>query len=221
MKHVRRLVRWTEGLRIRRAKRHQARLEALPYQRIGVGLLQLHVRQRRNSLEIGQRRHVHDRKTGQPRLGDLDHQDPDRVVGVLRLLHRQTDQIVTGKVDIPGRARVQFPGQVAREDRPVRGLVPQLDANFGAVAIDQFCGRLPANQRDVVTRHQQLGRQQRAIGGSKDQDVARHTLASTDRREIAPSGKGRSCLSQVDGYYNRIAVPASMNRRIAGRDQNP
>ena len=82
------------------------------------------------------------------------------VVGVLRLLHRKTDQIVTGNVDVPGRDRVQFPGQVAREDRPVHRLVAQLDANFGAVAIDQFCGLLAANQGHVVTRHQQLGRQQ-------------------------------------------------------------
>jgi hypothetical protein len=78
----------------------------------------------------------------------------------LRLLHRKAHQIVTGKVDLGGRGRVQFARQIAREDRAVHGLVAQLDANLGAVAVDEVC-RLPAaNQGHVVTRHQKLCRQQ-------------------------------------------------------------
>ena len=107
------------------------------------------------------------------------------MVGVLRFLHGKTNQIVTGKIDVRGRGRVQFPGQAARKDRPVDRLVTQLDANFGAVAIDEFCGLLPANQGHVVTRHQQLCRQQGAIRGPKDQNVARHTLSSTDDAGIS------------------------------------
>jgi len=156
MKHIRRLFRWTEGLRIGRAECHQSRFEPLPNKRIGIGLLEVHFRQRRDPLEIGQRRHVHDRKTGQLRLGDLDHQNPDRVVGVLRLLHGESDQIITGKVDVLRRGRVQGPRQVAREDRAVRRLVAQLDANLGTVAIDEFRGLLPTDQGHVVTGHQQL-----------------------------------------------------------------
>ena len=182
MQDIRRLFRRTEGLRIGRAERHQSRLEPFPYLGIGIGLLEVHFRQRRDAFEIGQRRHVHDRKTRQLRLGDLDHQNPDRMVGVLRLLHGKTDQIVTRKVDVGGRGRVQRPGQIAREDRPVHRLVTQLDANFGTVAIDEFRRLLPANQGHVVTRHQQLCRQQRAIRGSKDQNVARHALSFTDYR---------------------------------------
>jgi hypothetical protein len=82
------------------------------------------------------------------------------MVGVLRFLHGKTDQIITRKVDVGGRGRVQGPGQIAREDRPVHGLVTQLDANFRTVAVDQFRSFLPANQSHVVTRHQQLCRQQ-------------------------------------------------------------
>ena len=184
MKDIRRLFRWPEGLRIGRAQRHQSRLEPLPYLGIGIGLFQVHFRQRRDPLEIGQRRHVHDRKTRQLRLGDLDHQDPDRVVGVLRFLHGKTDQVVTGNVDVRRRGRVQGPRQIARQDRPVHRFVTQLDANFGTVAIDEFCGLLPANQGHVVTRHQQLRRQQGAIRGSKDQDVTRHASSSTDCARI-------------------------------------
>ncbi len=82
------------------------------------------------------------------------------MVAVLRFLHRKTDQIVTRKVDVGGHGRVQEPGQIARKDRPVPRLVTQLDADFGAVAIDEFGGIIPANQSHVVTRHQELRCQQ-------------------------------------------------------------
>ncbi len=160
MQHVRRFFRRAESLRIGRAQRDQPRLEPLPYRGVGIGLVQVRFRQRRNPLEIGQRRHVHDRKTGQPCFGDPDHQNLDRMVGVLRLLHRKTDQVIAGYFDVGRRDRVKRPGQVAREDRAVRRLVAQLDANFGAVAIDQFGGVLAADQGHVVTGHQKLCRQQ-------------------------------------------------------------
>src|SRR5260370_769806 len=74
--------------------------------------------------------------------------------------HGKSNQIITGKVDVLGRGRVQCPRQVAREDRPVHRLVTQFDANFSTIAIDEFCSLLPTNQSHVVTRHQQLCRQQ-------------------------------------------------------------
>ena len=75
--------------------------------------------------------------------------------------------------------------EVAREDRPVHRLVSQLDANFGTVAIDEFCSLLPANQSHVVTRHQQLCPQQGAVRGSKDQNVARHHSLSLAMLEFS------------------------------------
>jgi hypothetical protein len=86
----------------------------------------------------------------------------------LRFLHRKANQIVTGGIDVVRLDRVQDTRQVAREDRPMGRLVAQLDANFGAVAVDEFCRLLPANQGHVVTRHQKLCRQQRAVRGPKD-----------------------------------------------------
>jgi len=85
-------------------------------------------------------------KTRQICRGDLDHQNPDRVVGVLRLLHGKTDQIITRDVDVIRRGRIQLSRQVAREDSPMARLVAQLDADFGAIAVDEFCGVLPANE---------------------------------------------------------------------------
>ena len=82
------------------------------------------------------------------------------MVGILRFLHRKTNQIITRKLDLRGWCRIQGPRQIAGKDRPVRRLVTQLDANFGTFAIDEFCGLLTANQGHVMTRHQQLRCQQ-------------------------------------------------------------
>ena len=82
------------------------------------------------------------------------------MIGVLRFLHGKTHQIITGEIDVGGRGRIQGARQIARQDRAVHRLVTQLDANFGTIAIDELCGILPANQGHVVTRHQQLCRQQ-------------------------------------------------------------
>ena len=59
------------------------------------------------------------------------------MVGVLRLLHRKTDQIITGEVDFGGVVASSLPGS-SRENRAVHRLVAQLDANFGTVAVDEF-----------------------------------------------------------------------------------
>ena len=174
MKHVRGFFRRTEGLRVGRAQRHQAGLEALPHLRIGVGLLEIHVGERRDPLQVGQRRHVHDRQARQLRRGDLDHENADRVVGVLRLLHRKADHVVAREVDIARRHRVELAGQVAREDRPVHRFVAQLDAHFGTVTVDQLGGLGAANQGHVVARHQQLRAQQGTVGSPENQDVTRH-----------------------------------------------
>jgi hypothetical protein len=79
------------------------------------------------------------------------------MVGVLRFLHRKTDQIIAGGIDVGGFDRVQDARQVTREDRPVGRLVAQLDANFGTVAIDEFCRLLPANQRHWKCRPKNAG----------------------------------------------------------------
>ena len=106
MKDVWSFFRRTKRLRIGRAERHQAGFESLPDLGVGVGLFQLHSRQCRDSLQIRQWRHVHDRQARQLRLGNPDHQNPERVVGVLRLLHRKADQVVTRQVDVSGRGRI-------------------------------------------------------------------------------------------------------------------
>ena len=68
--------------------------------------------------------------------------------------------IVAAEIDVLGRRRVQFSGQVTREDRAMVRLVAQLDANLGPIAIDELRSHLPTNQRYVVAGHQQLRRKQ-------------------------------------------------------------
>jgi hypothetical protein len=60
MQHIGRFLRRAERLRVGRAQRHQTGLETLPHRGVRIGLLELHILQRRNALQIGQRRHVHD-----------------------------------------------------------------------------------------------------------------------------------------------------------------
>jgi hypothetical protein len=64
-----------------------------------------------------------------------------------------------------------------------------------------------------VTCHQQLCRQQGAIRGSKDQNVARHTCSFADLSSVATRARlkilvkdPRRCLAQIDRYDNHIAV---------------
>jgi hypothetical protein len=82
------------------------------------------------------------------------------MVGVLRLLHGQRGEVVTGNIDVARCSRIELAGQIARKNRTVHRFVTQLDANLGAVAIDEFRRLLPADQGHVVTRHQQLGPKQ-------------------------------------------------------------
>ncbi|GJD59867.1 hypothetical protein IFDJLNFL_5798 [Methylobacterium dankookense] len=209
MEHVRALLGRPEGLRIGRAERDQPGLETVPDAGIGVGVLKVHGSERRDALQIGQGRHVHDREAGQLRLGDLDHQHADRVVGVLRLLHGEADEVVAGDVHVLRRHRVELARQVARMDRPVLGLVAQLDPDFRALAVDQVGRLLPADQGHVVPGHQKLRPEQGAVGSAQDQDVACHAVSPLiglglviDRRrafacpariagEVALSGRGR------------------------------
>ncbi len=89
-----------ERLRIRRAQRDEARLEALPPGRWCRPPRRSMPGERRNPLQIGQRRHVHDLKARQLRRRDLDHQHAHRVVGVLRLLHRKANHVVARRVGV-------------------------------------------------------------------------------------------------------------------------
>lgn len=82
------------------------------------------------------------------------------MVGVLRLLHRKADHVVTRQVHIGRRHGVELAGQVAREDGAVNGLVTQLDSHLGPLAVDQLRGLGAADQGHIVPRHQQLRAQQ-------------------------------------------------------------
>lgn len=72
------------------------------------------------------------------------------MVGVLRLLHRKADHVVTRQVHIGRRHGVELAGQVAREDGAVNGLVTQLDSHLGPLAVDQLRGLGAADQGHIV-----------------------------------------------------------------------
>ena len=111
-------------------------------------------------------------------LGDADHEGPDRVHAVLRLLHRQPDQVVILRIDLFRRLGVQTARQVGRADRAVRVLVLQLDPYLGALGVDQFRRLRTADQGHVVTGHEELGAEKRAVGRAENKDVVGHLFCS-------------------------------------------
>ena len=177
MQHVRGLFRRTERLRIGRAERHRARIEAVPDARLGDDPLQRRDVQPRQAAQIGQRRHVHQRQARQPRLRDLVQQRAQAGVGILRLLHREDHKIVAGNIHVFRHAGVHRPRQIAGQDRPVRVLALQLDTDFGALFVDQRRRRIAADQRHIMPRHQAFGAEQRAVGRPEDENSKGHDLS--------------------------------------------
>ena len=118
LQHIDPLIDRAKRLRIGAGKRHQRRIETRPDIGVSVGC-----RTRRgiklrvvllHTLQVRQRRHVHDGHAGQTRLGDAGHQLPDAVLTVLRLLHRQNNQVKLGQIDhLLRRAGMQTAGQLA------------------------------------------------------------------------------------------------------------
>ena len=93
-----------EGLRVGAAQGHELGIEGVPDRcvcvagpdRIGIDA--------GDALHVGQRRHIHDRHAGHFGLGDLVEQFADAGRTILRLLHRQGDQVVFGGIEGGGAA---------------------------------------------------------------------------------------------------------------------
>ena len=71
---------------------------------------------RGDALEVGQRRHVHQRQAGDAGVGDAREQGAQLRVRVLRLLHRQHGKIVVGGLGQRRRGGVEAAGKVGRAD---------------------------------------------------------------------------------------------------------
>ena len=168
------LLRGAECLRIGRAQGHEIRIKPIPNLRGRKALRQRHITQGRNTTQVRQRRHIHDRQTRHALSGRPRQQIPDAVGTVLRLLHRERDKIISGGISLFGRHRVNFTRQIARGDCTVAVLIAQLQFDHGAFAVDQNCRCSATHKRHVMAGHQQFCSQKRAVGGPQDQDLFSH-----------------------------------------------
>jgi hypothetical protein len=166
LQHVLRLIWRTKGLRIRAGEAQQPRLEARPHRRVRVARFEDFGPECRDAPEVGQRWHVHDRQTGLTRSRDTPHQLSNARGAVLRLLHRKDDQIEAFDIGVIGRARGQRAGQFLRRHVDRGRATPYREPHDGAFAIDQIRSRFGADERDPMSRHQQLRPKQRPVGGA-------------------------------------------------------
>src|SRR5262249_33287782 len=93
---------------------------------------------------------------------------------VLGLLHGEHDQVERSWIHLLRRGRGKRARQFLRFY--VEQRLPTFDRNAhqGPVTIYQLGGGPGADERDVVPGHQQLGGQQRAVGGPQNEDVVFH-----------------------------------------------
>ena len=103
LENVLRFVRRTKRLGVGTRERDEPWLEALPNAGIGVALPQLPNGKPRNTLEVWQRRHVHDRQARYACRRDTSHQLPNTFRAVLGFLHAKHDQIELPGVDVVWR----------------------------------------------------------------------------------------------------------------------
>ena len=92
---------------------------------------------------------------------------------ILRLLHRQRDQIVVGRIDRAGAGGRQLAGQLARIDLDQAVAALDRHAHAGAFLVDQLRLGGQADQLDRVPGEQQFGRQQRAVRRPQDDNPVR------------------------------------------------
>ena len=118
--HVDLVVRHADRLRVRAAQRQAAGIEVRPHAGVGEAVVQRVGVQAGDALQIRQRRHVHDRHAGLPRLRHRVEQFAHAGRAVLRLLHRQRNEIVVGRVDAGRTGGGHLARQLARSrSRPV------------------------------------------------------------------------------------------------------
>ncbi len=171
LEHVDLRVGRTERLRVRAAKGHPPGVEIVPDRGIGVAMPARVGRDSGNALEVGQRRHVHDRNARNVGLGDRIEELAHTGRAVLRLLHRQGHKVVLGRIDVARAAGGNLAGQLSGIDLDQPLAAFHRHANHNAFAVDQVGLGRETDELRRMARDEQLGREEGAIGRAQDQDV--------------------------------------------------
>jgi hypothetical protein len=154
--HVDLLVRRADRLRVGTVERDGLGIERVPHGRIGIGRLEPVVVEARDALDVGQRRHVHDRHAWHARLGDRIEQLAHAGRAVLRLLHAQSDQIIVLGVDARGRAGGDGAGKFPRIQHHRVRAAAHRQAHAKALGVDQVGFRRQADQMQPMAAEQEL-----------------------------------------------------------------
>ncbi len=141
----------------------------IPHAGVGIGGLQRVIVEAGNPLHVRQRRHVHDRHARHLRGRHGIEQFADAGRAVLRLLHGEPDEVVILGIDAgraPGRHLAR---QLARIDLDRLLAAADRKTDTKPLGIDQVGLGGKADEMDRVSAEQDLGRQQRPVGGPHDQ----------------------------------------------------
>jgi hypothetical protein len=84
----------------------------------------------------------------------------------LRLLHRERDEIVIGRVDVGGAGGRELARQFARVELDWLLAATDRQAHPGAFGVERLDLGREADHRDLVTAKQQLRGQQRPVGSA-------------------------------------------------------
>jgi hypothetical protein len=195
----------TDRLRVGAAQRQKPRLEIVPDIGVGVAGAQRLGRQPRDPLQIREGRHVHDRHARHARPCHGVEQLAHTRRAVLRLLHRQHDKIVIGRVDRRRPGGFEVPRQFARVELDRLAAAAHRQPHPRPVAVERLDLGREANQRDPVAAEQKLGRQQRTVRCAHHQDVVGAHLAVLPKTSyLSPDHAGCRLVGQVS--FRRIAA---------------
>ena len=171
LQHVDFFFRRTESLRVGAAQRHELRIEAVPHRRHRCSSSRMALASRPGMrFEVRQRRHVHDRHARHLGFGHRIEQLAHAGRAILRLLHRQRDEIVVGRIERRGAAGGQFARQLARIDFDQPFAALDRHAHDGAFVVDQIRFGGQADQINIMPGERELGAEQRAVRRAHDQN---------------------------------------------------
>ena len=180
LQHIDLLAGRPDGLRVRAAQGQVPGLEIVPDARIGIGGFECVGLQPGDALQIRQGRHVHDRHAGHPGPRHRVEQFANPRGAVLRLLHRQRDEIVVLRVDVARAGSGELARQFSRVELDRLPSASDRQPYSGAVVVERLHLGREAHHRYLVAAEQQLCCQEGAVGSAHGQDVvSRHTAVSS------------------------------------------
>ena len=211
LQHIDLLARRADRLRVGAAQRQAARLEIVPHRGVGERRLQPVGVETGDALQIGQRRHVHDRHARHPARRDRVEQFAHARRAVLRLLHRQRDEVEIGRLDVAGTGGAQAARQHFRPqlDRLLAAAHRQPDDR--ALAVERLDFGRKADHRDLMVAEQQLGGEQRPVGRPHDQHIV-------SGHGVSPGeAAGRKRVGELAGCRRSGQASSPPARKIAAR----